>query len=230
MQTSDRGTEQGTEPGAEQRTGQTREGAVQLPNERQLDLVALRALAHPLRVEILDTLSTYGHFTASGLGERLGESSGATSYHLRQLEKHGFVREVEGKGTGRERWWERTPGSINIGSDEAIATPAGRSAANMIYRQMRHNQDRMLNDFVERGPDELSAEWLDGSAISSLNTRLTPEQMRQFVEEFMKLVDRYIIPNKNQQVPNSRPVLVNFVTIPVIDGTVIGEDHTLQNP
>ncbi|HMH59141.1 MAG TPA: helix-turn-helix domain-containing protein, partial [Galbitalea sp.] len=102
--------------------------------ERDLDLVALRGLAHPLRVEILDTLSTYGHFTASGLAERLGESSGATSYHLRQLEKHGFVREVEGKGTSRERWWERTPGAINVGSDDAIKTPAGRSAATMIFR------------------------------------------------------------------------------------------------
>jgi DNA-binding transcriptional ArsR family regulator len=88
--------------------------------DRDLDLVALRALAHPLRVEILDTLSTYGSFTASGLAERLGESSGATSYHLRQLEKHGFVREVEGKGTSRERWWERTPGAINVGSEDAL--------------------------------------------------------------------------------------------------------------
>lgn len=210
--------------------GHDADDAIHLPNERQLDLVALRALAHPLRVEILDTLSTYGSFTASGLGERLGESSGATSYHLRQLEKHGFVREVEGKGTSRERWWERTPGSINIGSDEAIATPAGRSAANMIFRQMRHNQDRMLTDFMERGHDELSKEWLDGSVVSSVNSRLTPDQLRQFGLEFMKLVDKYVIPNKNQQVPNSRPVMLNFVAFPVLDGTEIPDDHTLQNP
>jgi len=72
---------------------------------------------------------------ATGLAERLGESSGATRYHLRQLEKHGFVREVEGKGTGRER--ERTPGGINVGSEEATISPAGRSAATTIFRQMR---------------------------------------------------------------------------------------------
>ena len=81
--------------------------------ERTLDMESLKALAHPLRVRILDVLSTYGQFTASGLAERLSESSGATSYHLRQLEKHGFVREVAGKGTARERWWERVPGGIN---------------------------------------------------------------------------------------------------------------------
>ena len=68
--------------------------------DRQLDMESLKALAHPLRVQILDTLSTYGQFTASGLAERLGESSGATSYHLRQLERHGF--EI-GRASCRER-------------------------------------------------------------------------------------------------------------------------------
>src|ERR1700712_96327 len=137
--------------------------------DRDLDLVALKALAHPLRVEIFDALSTYGSFTASGLAERLGESSGATSYHLRQLEKHGFVREVDGKGTARERWWERTPGAVNIGSEDATSTPAGRSAATMIFRQMRYNEDRLLTEFVDRSTDELPKEWQDGAAISTMN-------------------------------------------------------------
>jgi DNA-binding transcriptional ArsR family regulator len=115
--------------------------------------------AHPLRVQIFDALSTYGSATASGLAERLGESSGATSYHLRQLEKHGLVREVAGKGTSRERWWERPPGSVNIGSREASQTPAGRSAANLILRELSVNEQRMLGDFVDRALDELSVEW-----------------------------------------------------------------------
>ena len=55
--------------------------------DRVLDSGALRALAHPLRVKIYDILSQYGPQTASSLAERLGESSGATSYHLRALAK-----------------------------------------------------------------------------------------------------------------------------------------------
>jgi DNA-binding transcriptional ArsR family regulator len=211
-------------------TESSTEDQITVDGDRELDLVALRALAHPLRVQLLDTLSTYGSFTASGLAERLGESSGATSYHLRQLEKHGFVREVEGKGTSRERWWERVPGGINVGSEDAISSPAGRSAVTMIFRQMRYNQERMLADFVERGPDELPKEWLDGSVISTMNTRLTPEQMRKFVAEVMKLADKYVIPFKNQDVPNSRPVLVNFQTFPVLDGDVIPDEKSSQNP
>ena len=78
-----------------------------------LGAAALRAAsAHPLRVRILDELSAYGPLTATGLATRVNESSGVTSYHLRQLEKHGLVREVTGRGTARERWWERRPGAI----------------------------------------------------------------------------------------------------------------------
>jgi DNA-binding transcriptional ArsR family regulator len=188
-------------------------------HDRDLDLVSLKALAHPLRVKIVDTLSTYGCFTASGLGERLGESSGATSYHLRQLEKHGFVREVEGKGTGRERWWERVPGGINIGSADARATPAGRSAASLVWREFKLTQDQLLTDFVEQS-DELVPEWIDIASVSTMNTRLTKEQLKAFVREFMKLTDKYLVPYKNSTTPGSRPVHVDFNAFPVVDGDV----------
>jgi DNA-binding transcriptional ArsR family regulator len=193
-------------------------------NDRDLDLVSLKALAHPLRVQIVDTLSTYGCFTASGLAERLGESSGATSYHLRQLEKHGFVREVEGRGTSRERWWERVPGGLNIGSEEARSTPAGRSAATLIWRQFRYAQDQLLTDFVERAHEVLPESWLDGASVSTMNTRLTPQQMRAFVRDFNKLVDKYVIPNKNQTAPGSRPFHIDFNAFPVVDGDVVPDE------
>ena len=60
--------------------------------DRVLDTGALRALAHPLRVQIYDILSQYGPQTASSLAEKLGESSGSTSYHLRALAKHDLIR------------------------------------------------------------------------------------------------------------------------------------------
>ena len=52
---------------------------------------ALRALAHPLRIQLLGLLRREGPLTASEAGRRLDESSGITSYHLRQLERFGLV-------------------------------------------------------------------------------------------------------------------------------------------
>jgi DNA-binding transcriptional ArsR family regulator len=200
--------------------------AVEARDERELDLVALKALAHPLRVQIFDVLSTYGSFTASGLAERFSESSGAMSYHLRQLEKHGFVREVEGKGTGRERWWERIPGSIRIGNEDLTDTPAGKSATNLVARQFRMASERMLADFAERSQDELTREWRDAAGISTMNTRMTVEQLDEFVREVNDLAIRMVRETRGKNEPGSRPVHITLNAFPVIDGEITPREHT----
>jgi DNA-binding transcriptional ArsR family regulator len=188
-----------------------------VPPTRELDLESLRALSHPLRVQIVNALSIYGPATASGLAERFDESSGATSYHLRQLERHGFIREVEGKGIGRERWWERVPGALNIGSSAAEETPAGRSAAQLIFREFRQTADRLLVDFTERGPELLPPEWMDASEITTANARLTLEQMQTFVRAVNSAINTYVAPFRGQQVEGARAVQIHFNAFPVLD-------------
>ncbi len=189
-----------------------------IPKTRQLDMESLKALAHPLRVQLLDTLSTYGQFTASGLAERLGESSGATSYHLRQLEKHGFVREVAGRGTGRERWWERMPGSIDLNATELEDTPANRAATKTVMRQWERNRSRLLQDFQDRGYDVLPVEWITASNIMTANLRLTVEQLNELTDNFGSFIDDQLARYRGQNLPGSRPVQIHFNAFPVIDG------------
>ncbi|MGZ4334585.1 MAG: ArsR/SmtB family transcription factor [Gaiellaceae bacterium] len=73
----------------------------------------LRALGHPLRLQILQMLHAEGPSTASALGRRLGESSGSMSYHLRALNRAGMVEDDE-RRSGRERWWRRVAGRTLI--------------------------------------------------------------------------------------------------------------------
>ena len=189
------------------------------PQPRHLDMESLKALAHPLRVQILDTLSTYGEFTASGLAERLGESSGATSYHLRQLERHGFVREVAGKGTGRERWWERVPGGIHLDATTEITdTTAGRAAVMTVMRQWERHRSSLLQDFQERGYDELPKEWIDASNVATVSLRLTREQLKEIVDGWDAFIDPYIVKYRGQNPPGSRPIQLHFNAFPVVDG------------
>ena len=78
--------------------------------ERQIELsdpAALRGLAHPVRLRLVALLRREGPLTASEAGRRLGESSGSTSYHLRQLERFGLVEEA-GERRGRQRPWRAT--------------------------------------------------------------------------------------------------------------------------
>lgn len=186
--------------------------------ERLLDIESLKALSHPLRVQILDTLSIYGEFTASGLAERLGESSGATSYHLRQLEKHGFVREVAGKGTGRERWWERVPGGISLNATQMEDTPAMRAASKAVIREWDRSRTELLTEFQERGFDELSKEWFLSTNVGTVNLRLTQEQLKSIVDKWDEFIDPFIEKYRGQNLPGSRPVQIHFNAFPVMDG------------
>lgn len=187
------------------------------PQDRQLDMESLKALAHPLRVQIIDVLSTYGAFTASGLAERLGESSGATSYHLRQLERHGFVREVEGKGTGRERWWERMPGAINLNTTDLDDTPASRAATRTVMRQWERNRSAVFNDFQDRGWDVLPTDWMAATTVSTVNLRLTPEQLKEITAQWDVFIEPFLDKYRGQNPPGSRPVQIHFNAFPVID-------------
>ncbi|HZT53310.1 MAG TPA: winged helix-turn-helix domain-containing protein [Gaiellaceae bacterium] len=66
---------------------------------------AMRALAHPVRLDLLAALGE-GPLTATQCSERVGESPQSCSYHLRTLARHGFVERVEA-GNGRERPWRK---------------------------------------------------------------------------------------------------------------------------
>ena len=121
-----------------------------------LGAAELRALSHPLRLRILDELSMYGPLTASGLGERLGESSGSTSYHLRQLEKVGLVEETVGKGNARERWWERRAGSITFPDPSDFpAGSADRLAARLLGEEALRGRDQAFREFIAQDDDAI---------------------------------------------------------------------------
>ena len=196
---------------------------------RVADLDGLKALAHPLRVQIIEALSTYGPHTASTLGDRLGESSGATSYHLRQLEKHGFVREVADRGTGRERWWERVPGPIQIGSPEFDESAASRAASRVVMREWLHHREVGVRDIVDRGLEELALPWREAIALHSASLHVTAEQLAELNEAVIDLVSEYTVKYRGQRVPGSRPVQVQYYGFPVLDGVEI-EDADPSTP
>lgn len=192
-----------------------------LSNERQqrtIDAESLKALSHPLRVQLYDILSQYGPATASGLAERLGESSGATSYHLRQLEKHGFVRELKGHGTARERWWERTPGGVELNRRTWEDSPAMRAAAGTVLRQWHAGREALLQDFVTHGLDVVGPEWYDASLSTTVNLRLTVEQLTELRDEWLRCSQPLFERFRGQNLPGSRPVQLHMNAFPLVDG------------
>lgn len=164
---------------------------------RVLGVGELRALAHPLRIEIYDILSQFGPQTASSLAEQLGESSGVTSYHLRALAKHNLIREVVGRGTARERWWERPVGPVTISNPEAVKTPAGRVATEILVHELYRKRHDQLMQFVNASIRSEQVEQL--ALLSTATARLTPEQFEDLATRLQATVDETVRKYKNQR-------------------------------
>lgn len=182
-----------------------------------MDLVSLKALAHPLRVQLLELLSAYGPSTASALAESVGESSGSTSYHLRQLERHGFVREVAGRGVGRERWWERVPQPISV-EIEPDADPAKRAASELILGEWQRSWFQRMNQFLAHGLDELGQEWVDSSLVSTAYVQFTKQQAAALNAELAEVIERYVDRHRGQRTPGARPYQIHLDVFPLVDG------------
>lgn len=109
-----------------------------LPELREIaDARTLRALAHPVRIALIETLTLYGAMTATDAGERIGESPTTCSFHLRQLAKYGLVEEA-GRGKGRARPWRMT--SIGMRISSTGQDLEAELAAGALLRLLRERQ------------------------------------------------------------------------------------------
>jgi DNA-binding transcriptional ArsR family regulator len=199
-------------------------------HEALLDTAALRALAHPLRIRILDELSAYGPLTATGLADRLGESSGATSYHLRQLEKHDLVREVKGRGTARERWWERRPGGIAT-PDARVFAPgsAERLATQLITNEWERGRQQNYHEFLAEGEHAFGPEWIEAATSDTVNLRLTPDELRAVARDVEVVVQGYIDRFRGNPSPGARPVQLHLNAFPLVRGAASDDDARIED-
>lgn len=174
---------------------------------RTLDAGALKALAHPLRVRIYDLLSERGAQTASTLASLIGETSGSTSYHLRALAAHDLIREVPGKGTGRERWWERPKGRINLPGPDDTMSPANRSAAQIVTAEFFRLRHQTLMDYLNRPTRDEPEQWRDAGLVMTTMLDLTAEQMNELRDQLSAVVDAAVERYKGQEgQPDTRRV------------------------
>ena len=161
------------------------------PAVQVTDVRALRALAHPLRNRLLGQLRFAGPATASQLGRAVGESSGATSYHLRQLAAYGFVEEIEGRGSARERWWRARHRMTSWEAADVLAQEGGAEVEDEMTRLQLDGHARVLNAWQAQ-KDELAAEW---SAVASLNDyalRMRPDQAKALTRELNDVLTRWL--------------------------------------
>jgi DNA-binding MarR family transcriptional regulator len=146
---------------------------------------AIRALAHPIRLRLLETLGIEGTLTATRASELLGESPASCSFHLRQLARYGFVEEADTEARGRERPWRLTEIGFRIdedASETAEALAAGALAALLDDRWLeRAERWRVLR---QHHP----VEWRKALAQSQHLVWVTPEEAHALLDDINDLI------------------------------------------
>ncbi len=179
-----------------------------------LDARSLRGLAHPLRIRLLGSLRRDGPATASQLGVRLGESSGSTSYHLRQLAAHGFVEDAPERGKGRERWWRAAHQGTSF--DDALlrdADPTVRGAAQLYLHEVASLYIEALSTWVGTR-HEWPEEWIAASDMSDFLLHLTPERTAELKDRIHEVIEGYRESASDKDDPRAAPVRLQTQLIP----------------
>jgi DNA-binding transcriptional ArsR family regulator len=165
----------------------------------------LKALSHPGRLRMLGLLRSEGPATATTLAARLGLNSGATSYHLRQLEKHGFVVEDEERGNGRDRWWRAAHTTTR--TDLAATSPEEHDTHDAYLRAVAVlYHERMLRSLDER--QLLPEPWRGIGDMSDWTLHLTPQRAEALSEAVHALIDEYAEDDPDD--PEAAPFVLNF--------------------
>ncbi|WP_055568196.1 ArsR/SmtB family transcription factor [Streptomyces atriruber] len=152
---------------------------------------SLRGLAHPLRMRLLSSLRLEGPATASQLAVRLGESSGATSYHLRQLAEYGFVEDDPDRGKGRERWWRSAHQGTR--TDEELIrdrSPEVQAALSTLLFEYATQRAQEVTTWIATR-HEWSKEWDESADTSDYTLYLTPEQASELSHKVSALMEGY---------------------------------------
>lgn len=175
---------------------------------------SIRALAHPLRLELQSLIGRAGRITAADAARELGVSHALASYHLRQLAKYGFVEQA-GAADNRERPWRLVHTSH---STEGIEEkPGGAAAVDVLERVTAERAVATLRDWHRRAV-RWPAAWRRHAGVGRSTVYLTREELSSLVDTIDQLIGDYVeqrpLDDISSRPPGSMPVELTLLVVP----------------
>lgn len=171
------------------------------------DPKAIRALAHPARLAVIEELYTGTELTATECAEIAGLSPSAMSYHLRSLERAGIVERAEPTGDGRERPWRAAGAYLQVESDSAAAESIALGA--LVLSRL---SDQFAAWQARRGED--GKEWDDASIVGSGQVWLTVDELKHVGKVVEETLDDYRDRDSAEHPDNARRVRFSIFAFP----------------
>lgn len=179
--------------------------------DRPPSAINLRALAHPIRQQLLDLLAADG-LRVTDCANRLGVSTAVVSHHMQILAKYGFV-EVVREGVGREKFWKATGVSLPL---DALRDDPETSAA--VAEQMLGRMYRHLQSYVAAAvAGDLPRQWIDPGAIVELTAWLTPAELLALGQELGDVAEKWALTHPGPRRGRAKPVRIQYAAFRQVD-------------
>lgn len=181
---------------------------------RVVDPLALRAMAHPMRIKLAGMVGIAGTLTASEAARQLDSTAAVTAYHLRTLAKYGFVEDAGGT-SARERPWRLTQRAVSFtwnGED-----PAGRAMTRVAFDEWIEHI-RRYQELKDQYPQDVR----DVSEGSESVLMATPAEVKELTEKISELLR----PFRERIDPALRPPGIVPMEILVFTHPIMPPGHT----
>jgi predicted ArsR family transcriptional regulator len=143
--------------------------------------LAIRALAHPIRLDLLELLALQGPSTAAQCGRSLGVSQATCSFHLRQLAKFGFVEEAEPGPDRRERLWQVVPQQVTM---DAATDPV---VARELSLAVVDREAERIRTYLRRLSGE-PADWREAAGGHACTVQVTVEEAAEIRRRWEEII------------------------------------------
>lgn len=156
---------------------------------RVTDPTRVRALAHPVRMDLLSFLDDVGEATATECAVHLGQTVANCSFHLRTLAKAGYIEPAEPRG--RERPWRVVARERTISPDPL--DPASRRAVLELGEiSVRREAERYIDHLRHADHDGVvDPELIPLTQLTTSAFWATPEETAELIEGLYALMKRF---------------------------------------
>jgi len=170
------------------------------------DPLMLRAMAHPVRLKLMNSLILHGPATATELASQIDDTPANCSWHLRQLAKFGFIEEATDLPyKGRNRPWRWVPVSNRWGSPDdspAFAAAGAEVSGTLLSLELAEHSK------WQAAKAEQPRDWQTASFTMQHIAWLTPDELAEAQSAIQEIIfkhrDRNADPAKRPK--DSRPI------------------------
>jgi DNA-binding transcriptional ArsR family regulator len=177
---------------------------------------AIRALAHPARLLVIDALYDQGiELTATQAAALAGITPSAMSYHLRALERFGIARRAAEGGDARERPWVRAGRTLAIRPTAVAPSTAGVAATSAVLAMSMDLMREKLLGAVQRvagGGQRLPLDTATGFATTSL--LVTAEEATTLLKTIEDAIEPLRLENRVDPPPSAGRLTLTIVGVP----------------